>query len=144
MLIATLFLFVLTLITKFQNAKLRHNLLIFLFISFLIDLPFQDSIFNVLSMTRDASNKPQAVSHILLLCSTFSDHIGCEFKWLTSLLVFPPFVFQVLEVSDQEVPEEEQPQGLAAGRGEHQGELRAALLPDQPGRRGGGGRLNFT
>lgn len=50
---------------------------------------------------------------------------------------------QVLEVSDQEVPEEEQPQGLAAGRGEHQGELRTALLPDQPGRRGGGGRLNF-
>jgi len=50
----------------------------------------------------------------------------------------PPCLLQVLEVSHQEVPEEEQPQGLAAGRGQHQGELRAALLPDQPGRGRGG------
>lgn len=42
-------------------------------------------------------------------------------------------LFQIFEVSHQEVPEEEQPQGLVEGRGQHQGELRAALLPDQPG-----------
>lgn len=40
---------------------------------------------------------------------------------------------QVLEIPDQEVPEEEQSERLAACGGQHQGELRTALLPDQPG-----------
>lgn len=40
---------------------------------------------------------------------------------------------QVPQVPDQEVPKEEQPAGLAACGGQQQGELRAALLPDQPG-----------
>ncbi|XP_059335146.1 ribosomal protein eL22-like isoform X2 [Ammospiza nelsoni] len=42
----------------------------------------------------------------------------------------------VPEVPDQEVPEEEQPAGLAARGGVRQGDVRAALLPDQPGRGG--------
>uniref|UniRef100_A0A8V0ZGE5 Large ribosomal subunit protein eL22 n=1 Tax=Gallus gallus TaxID=9031 RepID=A0A8V0ZGE5_CHICK len=46
---------------------------------------------------------------------------------------------EVPEVPDQEVPEEEQSPRLAARGGQQQGELRAALLPDQPGRGGGGG-----
>ncbi|KAK2526901.1 hypothetical protein Q9966_010727 [Columba livia] len=50
-----------------------------------------------------------------------------------------PILKEVPEVPDQEVPEEEQPAGLAARGGQQQGELRAALLPDQPGRGGGGG-----
>ena len=44
---------------------------------------------------------------------------------------------QVFEISHQKVSEEEQPPRLAARRGQQQGELRAALLPDQPGRGGG-------
>lgn len=40
---------------------------------------------------------------------------------------------QIPEVSHQKVPEEEQPQRLVEGGGQHQGELRTALLPDQPG-----------
>lgn len=47
---------------------------------------------------------------------------------------------QVPEVPDQEVPEEEQPEGLAEGGGVWQGDVRAALLPDQSGRRGVWGR----
>jgi len=43
---------------------------------------------------------------------------------------------QIPEVPHQEVPEEEQPPWLAEGRGVWQGDVRAALLPDQPGRRG--------
>lgn len=42
-------------------------------------------------------------------------------------------LWQVPEVPDQEVPEEEQPAGLAEGGGVRQGDVRAALLPDQPG-----------
>lgn len=45
-------------------------------------------------------------------------------------------LFQVPEIPDQEVPEEEQPAGLAARGGVRQGDVRAALLPDQPGRGG--------
>lgn len=61
--------------------------------------------------------------------------------YLGKKLIIPssPF-FQVPEVSHQEVSEKEQPQGLVESGGQHQGELRAALLPDQPGRRGGRGR----
>lgn len=49
---------------------------------------------------------------------------------LPDLIVNSRPISQVPEVSDQEVPEEEQPSGLAARRSEHQGELRAPLLPD--------------
>lgn len=53
-------------------------------------------------------------------------------------------ILQVPEVSDQEVPEEEQSSWLAARCRQHQGELRAPLLPDQSGWRGGGRwRLNW-
>lgn len=55
---------------------------------------------------------------------------------------FSSLIPKVPEVSHQKVPEEEQPARLAASRGQHQGELRAALLPDQPGRGGRGRGLN--
>lgn len=47
---------------------------------------------------------------------------------------------QVSEVPNEEVPEEEQPPRLAESGGIRQGDVRAALLPDQSGRRGVGDR----
>lgn len=57
-----------------------------------------------------------------------------------SVLKASLIVSQVPEISDQEVPEEKQPARLVACCGQHQGELRATLLPDQSGRGGGRGR----
>lgn len=61
----------------------------------------------------------------------------CGFMAFLNKILLPP---KVPEISHQKIPEEEQPARLAACRGEHQGELRTALLPDQPGRGGGRGR----
>lgn len=66
--------------------------------------------------------------------------------WNTSLFNFnckwkqPSSACQVSEVPDKEVPEEEQPAWLAQGGGLRQGDVRAALLPNQSGWRGVGGR----
>lgn len=77
--------------------------------------------------------------HARTCCSFIIHTIGgsiCIWDWFV--------ILQIPEVSDQEVPEEEQSSWLAARRRQHQGELRAPLLPDQSGWRGGGGwRLNW-
>lgn len=62
----------------------------------------------------------------------YSDR-GKNLKRSKDLRVNPPLHLQVPEVSHQEVPEEEQPAWLAQGGGVWQGDVRAALLPDQPG-----------
>lgn len=63
-----------------------------------------------------------------------------EMIWSEEPRLNLPLRFQIPEVSDQEVSEEEQPPWLAQGRGVRQGDVRAALLPDQPGGRRVGGR----
>lgn len=99
---------------------------LYLQLSFISFFPLKKSVDNIVALSS-------VVFETVVFMSDFHVTVTFLSQFISSL------VEKVPEISHQKVPEEEQPARLAACCSKHQGELRTALLPDQPGRGGGRG-----